>query len=126
MWFLCRSKGHRMSEIVCKTILQIKEGLKKREYSDLEVTDAFISASESNKKLNFSNSFTKEKALEMAKSSQSRIDSGEDKILDGIPIAIKDLFCTEGTLTTASSKILGNFIPNYESTVTQTCGMRAQ
>ena len=108
-----------MSEIVSKTILQIKEGLKKREYSALEVTDAFISASESNKKLNFYNTFTKEKALEMAKISQSRIDSGEDKILDGIPIAIKDLFCTEGTLTTASSKILGNFIPNYESTVTQ-------
>ena len=42
-----------MSEIVSKTILQIKEGLKKREYSALEVTDAFISASESNKKLNF-------------------------------------------------------------------------
>ena len=108
-----------MSEIVSKTILQIKEGLKKREYSALEVTDAFISASESNKKLNFYNTFTKEKALEMAKTSQSRIDSGEDKILDGIPVAIKDLFCTEGTLTTASSKILANFIPNYESTVTQ-------
>ena len=44
-----------MSEIVSKTILQIKEGLKKREYSALEVTDAFISASESNKKLNFYN-----------------------------------------------------------------------
>ena len=108
-----------MTEITKKTILEIKEGLKKRDFSTLEVTNAFISASEKNKDLNIYNTFTPEKALESSKISQQRIDRGEERLLDGIPIAIKDLFCTKDTLTTASSKILSNFIPSYESTVTQ-------
>ena len=108
-----------MTEITKKTILEIKEGLKKRNFSTLEVTNAFISASEKNKNLNIYNTFTPEKALDSSKISQQRIDRGEERLLDGIPIAIKDLFCTKDTLTTASSKILSNFIPSYESTVTQ-------
>ena len=108
-----------MTEITKKTILEIKEGLKKRDFSALEVTNAFISASEKNKNLNIYNTFTPEKALESSKISQQRIDRGEERLLDGIPIAIKDLFCTKDILTTASSKILSNFIPSYESTVTQ-------
>jgi len=108
-----------MTEITKKTILEIKEGLKKRDFSALEVTNAFISASEKNKNLNMYNTFTPEKALESSKISQQRIDRGEERLLDGIPIAIKDLFCTKDILTTASSKILSNFIPSYESTVTQ-------
>ena len=108
-----------MTEITKKTILEIKEGLKKRDFSTLEVTNAFISASENNKDLNIYNTFTPEKALESSKISQQRIDRGEERLLDGIPIAIKDLFCTKDILTTASSKILSNFIPSYESTVTQ-------
>ena len=108
-----------MTEITKKTILEIKEGLKKRDFSTLEVTNAFISASEKNKDLNIYNTFTPEKALESSKISQQRIDRGEERLLDGIPIAIKDLFCTKDILTTASSKILSNFIPSYESTVTQ-------
>ncbi|MAC61501.1 MAG: Asp-tRNA(Asn)/Glu-tRNA(Gln) amidotransferase GatCAB subunit A [SAR116 cluster bacterium] len=108
-----------MTEITKKTILEIKEGLKKRDFSTLEVTNSFISASEKNKNLNIYNTFTPEKALESSKISQKRIDRGEERLLDGIPIAIKDLFCTKDILTTASSKILSNFIPSYESTVTQ-------
>ncbi len=108
-----------MSEITKKTILQIKEGLKKKDFSVLEVTNAFISESEKNENLNIFNTFTPEKALEAGKVSQHRIDNGEEKLLDGIPIAIKDLFCTKDVLTTASSKILSNFIPSYESTITQ-------
>ena len=107
-----------MNEIFNLSLLEVKEALKKHDLSALEVTNAFIEAAEKIKKLNIYNTFTPEKAIEMAKLSQSRIDKGQGKPLDGIPIAVKDLFCTEGILTTASSKILNNFIPNYESTVT--------
>ena len=107
-----------MSDLTNLTILQIKEGLKNKKFSVLEVTKAFISASEKIKDLNVYNTFTPEKALEASKYSQLRIDIDEEKTLDGIPIAVKDLFCTKDTLTTASSKILSNFVPDYESTVT--------
>ena len=107
-----------MNEICNLSLLEVKEALKKHDLSALEVTNAFIEASENIENLNIYNTFTPEKAIEMAKLSQSRIDKGQGKPLDGIPIAVKDLFCTEGILTTASSKILNNFIPNYESTVT--------
>ena len=107
-----------MNEIFNLSLLEVKEALIKHDLSALEVTNAFIEASENIKNLNIYNTFTPEKAIEMAKLSQSRIDKGQGKPLDGIPIAVKDLFCTEGILTTASSKLLNNFIPNYESTVT--------
>src|SRR5688572_6242085 len=61
---------------------------------------------------------TPEAAQTMAKASDERIASGKAGPLEGIPLGIKDLFCTEGVRTTACSKILGNFIPPYESTVT--------
>ena len=108
-----------MSDLTNLTILQIKEGLKNKKFSVLEVTNAFISASEKIKDLNVYNTFTPEKALESSKISQLRIDNDEERPLDGIPIAVKDLFCTKGIHTTASSKILSNFIPDYESTVTE-------
>ncbi len=60
-----------------------------------------------------------EQALRMADASDQRIAKGEAGALEGLPLAIKDLFCTKGTRTTAASKILGNFVPPYESTVTQ-------
>ena len=107
-----------MSDLTNLTILQIKEGLKNKKFSVLEVTKAFISASEKIKDLNIYNTFTPEKAIEASKFSQLRIDNDEEKTLDGIPIAVKDLFCTKDVLTTASSKILSNFVPDYESTVT--------
>jgi aspartyl-tRNA(Asn)/glutamyl-tRNA(Gln) amidotransferase subunit A len=61
---------------------------------------------------------TAEQALAMAAASDARLAKGEAGWLEGIPLAIKDLFCTEGVRTTAASKILGNFVPPYESTVT--------
>src|SRR5688572_14874745 len=61
---------------------------------------------------------TPEAAQTMAKASDERIASGKAGPLEGIPLGIKDLFCTEGVRTTACSKILGNFVPTYESTVT--------
>jgi len=61
---------------------------------------------------------TPDKALDMARASDARRARGEAGALDGAPLGIKDLFCTEGVRTTACSNILGNFIPTYESTVT--------
>ena len=84
-----------MSDLTNLTILQIKEGLKNKKFSVLEVTNAFISASEKINDLNVYNTFTPEKALEASKYSQLRIDNDEEKTLDGIPIAVKDLFCTK-------------------------------
>ena len=62
---------------------------------------------------------TPERALEMAAESDARIAKGEARALEGLPLAIKDLFCTKGVKTTAGSRILSNFVPPYESTVTQ-------
>jgi Asp-tRNA(Asn)/Glu-tRNA(Gln) amidotransferase A subunit family amidase len=71
-----------------------------------------------NPKLNAFITTTSEQALEAARASDARRKRGEAGPLEGIPLAIKDLFCTEAVRTTAGSKILGNFIPPYESTVT--------
>ena len=62
---------------------------------------------------------TIEEAYEKAQQSDKRLQNGQSLCLDGIPIAIKDIFCTKGIKTTAGSRILKNFIPPYESTVTE-------
>jgi aspartyl-tRNA(Asn)/glutamyl-tRNA(Gln) amidotransferase subunit A len=73
----------------------------------------------SNSHLNCYITNTSEKAQDMAKKSDERINSGNALPLDGIPIGIKDLFCTDGVLTTAGSYILDGFIPTYDSTITE-------
>ncbi|MEY3730251.1 MAG: aspartyl/glutamyl-tRNA amidotransferase subunit, partial [Pseudomonadota bacterium] len=84
-----------------------------------ELTRAHVAAVEAlNPKLNAFITTTSEQALDAARASDARRARGEAGPLEGIPLAIKDLFCTEGVRTTAASKILGNFIPPYESTVT--------
>ena len=108
-----------MTSITDLTIANAIKSLNKKEISAIELTKAFIKSSEKAGSLNSYITFTPEIALKMAKFSQEKINSGDCRLLEGIPIAIKDLFATNGTLTTASSKILSNFVPNYESTVTQ-------
>ena len=108
-----------MTSITDLTIANTIKSLNKKEISAIELTKAFIKSSEKASSLNSYITFTPEIALKMAKFSQEKINSGDCRLLEGIPIAIKDLFATNGTLTTASSKILSNFVPNYESTVTQ-------
>ncbi|MFM7302406.1 MAG: amidase family protein, partial [Alphaproteobacteria bacterium] len=84
-----------------------------------ELTRAHVAAVEAlNPKLNAFITTTSEQALEAARASDARRKRGEAGPLEGIPLAIKDLFCSEGVRTTAGSKILGDFIPPYESTVT--------
>ena len=91
--------------------------IKEKKISSEEVTKAFIERSEKSKTLNCYVTDNFESALKDSK----KFDNNPDFSLklSGIPIAVKDLFCTQGVKTTAGSKILNNFIPTYESTVTQ-------
>ena len=90
--------------------------------SSKELTSEYLKNIENGKELNCYNTISQEKALIAAEKSDERRKSQNLRSkYDGIPIGIKDLFCTKGVTTTASSKILSNFVPNYESTVTQNC-----
>ncbi len=100
------------------TIAGAAEGLSKGDFSSEELTGDHIQAMEKGRGLNAFITETPEIALDRAKASDAR--RAKDKALgpmDGIPVAVKDLFCTEGVLTTAGSHILDGFIPPYESTV---------
>ncbi len=101
------------------TITKAVEALDKKEFSSTELTQSCLNAMEEHRDLNAYILETPERALADAKASDERRASGQATgKLDGIPMAIKDLFCTRGIQTTASSKILEGFVPEYESTVT--------
>ena len=101
------------------SIFEIKDKLKKKEISCVELTKSYLEEIEKQKDLNAFITTCKDEALEKAKISDERYSKGQERKLEGIPLAIKDLFCTNGIKTTAASKILHNFVPFYESTVTQ-------
>ena len=100
------------------TLTQARDGLKRKDFTARELTDAYISAAAAARPLNAYLLETPERARAAAKASDARLAKGAGLPLDGIPIAIKDLFCTAGVETTAGSKILKGFKPPYESTVT--------
>lgn len=96
------------------------KGLNNKEFSAVELTESCLEAMAKHRDLNAFITETPERALEDAKASDARRAAGTaNGALDGIPLAIKDLFCTKGIQTTASSNILRGFVPEYESTVTQ-------
>ncbi len=96
--------------------------LENNKISSKELTSEYLKNIENGKELNCYNTISQEKALiDAEKSDKRRKSQNLRSKYDGIPIGIKDLFCTKGVTTTASSKILSNFVPNYESTVTQNC-----
>ena len=107
-----------MNQLTRLTLTEALEGLAKKSFSCLELTQAYLQSMEKQRALNAFILETPEQALSMAKLSDHRRQKGKIGLLEGVPIAIKDLFCTEGIRTTAASKILENFIPPYESTVT--------
>ena len=107
-----------MTDLTDLTLTEARDGLVAKRFSATELTKAHIAAVEAARSLNAFVLETPEHALEQAAASDARIARGEAGPLEGIPLGVKDLFATKGVRTTACSKILGNFVPSYESTVT--------
>ncbi len=111
---------NKMKNLTDLTITEALHKLKSREITATELTRAYLDRIEKfGDKLNCYITLTPERALADAAESDKRYDAGNPLPLDGIPIGMKDLFATRGIRTTAASKILENFVPEYESTVSQ-------
>ncbi len=109
-----------MTELTKLTLAEARRGLAAKDFTSKELTEAHIAAIEkANTAINAFVLATPELALEQASASDARIAKGEAGALEGLPLGIKDLFCTKDVRTTACSKILDDFTPTYESTVTQ-------
>ncbi len=105
-------------ELTDLTIAAARTGLRNRDFSSVELVQAHIDAGEAARDLNAYITPTPERAQTMAAAADAALASDEAGMLTGIPIAVKDLFCTQGVATTAASHILEGFIPPYESSVT--------
>ncbi|MEO9274088.1 Asp-tRNA(Asn)/Glu-tRNA(Gln) amidotransferase subunit GatA [Marinomonas sp. 5E14-1] len=102
-----------------QSISSLAKQLKNKDISSVELTQAFLKRiSMLDSQLNSYITVSDELALQQAKAADALLQNGQGTSLTGIPIAHKDLFCTQGTLTTCGSKMLNNFVPPYESTVT--------
>ena len=107
-----------MTDLTALTLTQARDGLRAKQFSAAELTDAHLAATERARALNAYVLETPELARKMAGNSDERLAKGQGGPLEGLPLGIKDLFCTDGVRTTACSHILDNFVPPYESTVT--------
>src|SRR6201985_1170653 len=107
-----------MTSLTSMTLAEARDGLGKKSFTSLELTDAHLKAMEDARSLNAFILETPEQARAMAREADGKIGKANAGPLAGIPLGIKDLFATKGVRTTACSKILGNFVPTYESTVT--------
>ena len=107
-----------MSELTALTLAEARDGLAKKSFSAAELARAHVAAIEQARALNAYVLETAERASAMAKDADARIAKGEARPLEGIPLAVKDMFCTKDVRTTACSHILDTFVPTYESTVT--------
>jgi len=106
-----------MVDLPNSSLVDLVKGIKKKDFTSEEVTKSFIKNSEKSDKLNTYIT----KCFDQALISAKKFDKKKDHkgLLSGVPIAVKDLFCTKDVKTTAGSKILNNFVPTYESTVTK-------
>lgn len=108
-----------MKELVKLSIVEALDGLKSKKFTCVELIDAQIKQVEKVKNLNIYVTETFEQARVKAKQADTYYQKGTERPLEGIPVAVKDLFCTNGVRTTACSKMLSNFVPTYESTVSR-------
>jgi aspartyl-tRNA(Asn)/glutamyl-tRNA(Gln) amidotransferase subunit A len=106
-----------MTDLTNLTVAEIRDGFRAGDFSAREVAEGFNANVAAAKALNAFIVETPEKALEAADAADAARASGDLKPLSGVPIGMKDLFCTEGTQTTAASHMLEGFVPTYESTV---------
>jgi aspartyl-tRNA(Asn)/glutamyl-tRNA(Gln) amidotransferase subunit A len=107
-----------MSDLTALTLAQARDGLRAKQFSAAELTNSHLAAMERARQLNAFVLETPERARKMAGESNERLATGQGGALEGLPLGIKDLFCTTDVRTTACSHILDNFVPTYESTVT--------
>lgn len=108
------------NELRSLTLAQMRDGLRAKKFSATELAVAHLDEIErTNGHYNAFITITRDKAMEMAKQSDAKIAGGNAGAIEGIPVGVKDLFCTKGILTTAASHILDGFKPEYESTITQ-------
>src|ERR1700691_646147 len=107
-----------MTDLTSLTLAQARDALRKKDLSAIELADAHLAAMAKARALNAFVLETPDRARDMARASDARLAKGEGGPLEGLPLGIKDLFCTAGIRTTACSHILENFVPPYESTVT--------
>jgi aspartyl-tRNA(Asn)/glutamyl-tRNA(Gln) amidotransferase subunit A len=109
-----------MTNLADLGVAELRDGLKNKQFSAVEVATAINDrVAKENAHFNAFIVTTPEKALEQAAAADARIARGEADDITGVPVAVKDLFCTKGVQTTAASHILEGFIPQYESSVTQ-------
>jgi len=111
--------SNKMTELTKLTISEALKGLKNKEFSASELTSAYIKKMADGRKYNAFVLETPEIALKQAKIADENYQKGLSRALEGVPLGIKDIFCTKGIRSTACSHILDNFVPEYESTVTQ-------
>ncbi|MFA6053526.1 MAG: Asp-tRNA(Asn)/Glu-tRNA(Gln) amidotransferase subunit GatA [Methylobacter sp.] len=102
-----------------KTIADLAKGLRSGEFSSVELTQSFLDRIKQHSSLNSYITVTEDLALQNAKAADAIIASGKAEWLTGIPVAQKDIFCTQGVKTTCGSKILDNFIAPYDATVVE-------
>ena len=108
-----------MNDLLKMTAVEARAALEAKSISAVELTDAYLQAADDTVALNAYTEITHDKARGMAKASDARLAKGEGGALEGLPVGVKDLFCTIGVETTACSNILNGYKPVYESTVTQ-------
>src|SRR5271168_332472 len=108
-----------MTDLTALTLAQARDALRAKEFSAIELADAHLAAVEKARALNAFVLETPDRARDMARASDQRLAKGEGGPLEGLPLGIKDLFCTAGVRTTAGSRILENFVPPYESSVSE-------
>jgi len=109
-----------MTDITRLTLTEARDAIKSKQISPTQLAAAFLEKIDAeNAEVNAYITVTHHVAMEQARASESRIAKGEAGALEGLPLGIKDLFCTKDVLTTAASHILDGFTPTYESTVTQ-------
>jgi aspartyl-tRNA(Asn)/glutamyl-tRNA(Gln) amidotransferase subunit A len=107
-----------MSELTSLTLAEARDRLRRREFSAVELADAHLAAMEKARALNAYVLETPDRARAMAEAADARLASGDARPLEGLGLGIKDMFATKDVRTTAGSRILDNFLPTYESTVT--------